>query len=65
MTFATHTGRKHGFGTVDNGKDIGVLLHPIIAVDAEQGALFELVGAAVINRTEGKRGEHKTRPPDE
>jgi hypothetical protein len=65
MNFATHTGRKHGFGTVGNGTDIGVFLHPIIAVDAEQGGLFGLVGAEVINRTEAKRGDHKTRPADE
>ena len=65
MNFATHTGRKHGFGTVGNGKDIGVFLHPIIAVDAEQGGLFGLIGAEVINRTEAKEGEHKTRPADE
>ena len=42
-----------------------VFLHPIIAVDADQGGLFGLIGAEVINRTEGKRGEHKTRPADE
>ena len=27
---------QHGFGTVGNGKDIGVFLHPIIAVDADR-----------------------------
>ena len=52
LNYATHTGRKRGFGTVGNGEDIGVLLHPIIAVDAEQGGLIGLVGAEVINRPE-------------
>jgi hypothetical protein len=50
LNYATHTGRKCGFGTVGNGQDIGVLLHPVIAVDAEQGGLIGLVGAEVINR---------------
>jgi len=52
LNYATHTGRKRGFGTVGNGQDIGVLLHPVIAVDAEQGGLIGLVGAEVINRPE-------------
>jgi hypothetical protein len=50
LNYATHTGRKRGFGTVGNGEDLGVLLHPVIAVDAEQGGLIGLVGAEVINR---------------
>jgi hypothetical protein len=54
FNFATHTGRKVGFGTVGNGKDIGVFMHPIVAVDAESGGIIGLVGAEVINRTQGK-----------
>ena len=50
LNYASHTGRKRGFGTVGNGQDLGVLLHPIIAVDAEQGGLIGLVGAEVVNR---------------
>ncbi|MGC1615405.1 MAG: IS4 family transposase [Candidatus Acidiferrum sp.] len=65
LNYATHTGRKRGFGAVGNGVDIGVLLHPIIAVDAEQGGLIGLVGAAVINRTGGKVTQHKLRVADE
>jgi hypothetical protein len=54
FNFATHTGRKRGFGTVGNGKDIGVFVHPIVAVDAASGGVIGLVGAEVINRTKGK-----------
>ena len=53
LNYATHSGRKRGFGTVGNGQDIGVLVHPIIAVDAEQGGIIGLVGAEVINRSQG------------
>jgi len=65
LNYATHTGRKRGFGTVGNGEDLGVLLHPVIAVDAEQGGLIGLVGAAVINRTEGKAENRKRRSAEE
>lgn len=65
LNYATHTGRKRGFGTAGNGTDIGVLLHPIIAVDAEQGGLIGLVGAEVINRTNGTAADHQKRPADE
>lgn len=65
FNFATHTGRKVGFGTVGNGKDIGVFIHPIVAVDADSGGVIGLVGAGVINRTQGKVEDHRTRPADE
>jgi hypothetical protein len=65
MNFASHTGRKRGFGTVGNGVDIGVLLHPIIAVDAAQGGLIGLVGAEVMNRSGGRVTDHKRRGADE
>jgi hypothetical protein len=65
FNYAAHTGSKRGFGTVGNGKDIGVFVHPLVAVDAEQGGVIGLVGAEVINRTGGKPEDHKTRPADE
>ena len=63
--YARHSGRKHGFGTVGNGVDIGVLIHPLVALDAETGGVIGLVGAEVINRPPGKAADHKTRPADE
>jgi hypothetical protein len=65
FNFATHTGRKHGFGTVGNGRDIGVFMHPIIAVDADQGGILGLVGAEVINRSKGKVETAAMRSADE
>lgn len=59
LNFAAHTGRKRGFGTVGNGKDIGVLLHPVVAMDAEHGGILGLVGAEAINRPPGKAKDHK------
>jgi hypothetical protein len=65
FNFAAHAGRKYGFGTVGNGSDIGVFVHPSIAVDADSGGVIGLVGAEVINRTGGRVETTKTRPADE
>jgi len=65
FNYATHTGRKVGFGTVGNGRDIGVLVHPIVAVDADHGGILGLVGAEVINRIKGRVDDRKARPADE
>jgi hypothetical protein len=65
FNYATHTGRKVGFGTVGNGRDIGVPVHPVIAVDADHGGILGLVGAEVINRIKGRVADHKTRSADE
>jgi hypothetical protein len=65
LNFATHTGSKRGFGTVGNGRDIGVFMHPIIAVDADHGGILGLVGAEVINRTKGKVENQTRRSADD
>lgn len=63
--YAAHTASKRGFGTVGNGTDIGVLIHPVVALDATTGGVLGLVGAEVINRAPGKVGDHKLRDADD
>ena len=63
--YAGHTGSKRGFGTVGNGTDIGVLIHPVLALDAGTGGILGLVGAEVINRAPGTVGDHKLRDADD
>ena len=65
IAFATHTGRKKGFGVGGNGRDIGVFVHPILAMDADLGGILGLVGATAINRTGGKVGDRKQRDADD
>lgn len=65
LNFARHTASKRGFGTVGNGKDIGVLLHPVVALDAEHGGILGLVGAEVINRGPAQVEDPKTRAADD
>ena len=48
-----HVRSKRGFGTVGNGADIGLMLHPQLALDADHGGILGLVGAQIINRTGG------------
>jgi hypothetical protein len=52
LNFSSHAGSKHGFGTVGNGTDIGLFLHPVIVVDARKGGIIGLAEAIVINRTQ-------------
>ena len=61
LHFAGHAASKHGFGRADNGEDIGLFLHPTIAVDAAHGGVVGLVGATVLNRTAGKVAPRRQR----
>jgi hypothetical protein len=49
--------RGKGFGPVGKGGNLGgVLLHPVLAVDARSGELLGLVDVSVWNRDKGKVG---------
>jgi len=55
--------RGHGFGPVGRGGTTrGLLLHPVLAVEAGTGAVLGLVDAKAWTRTGGKRGARRTRP---
>jgi hypothetical protein len=62
LNFPAHARSKRGFGRSGNGKDIGLFIHPTIAVDAASGGVIGLVGAQVMNRTRGKVSDRKKRP---
>ena len=51
LNFSGHARSKRGFGTVGNGIDIGLFLHPVIVADAVSGGMIGLVAAQVRNRT--------------
>lgn len=65
LDYSSQTGRKRGFGTIGNGGGVGVLVHPVIAVDADRGDLIGLVGAEVLNRADGLVTDHKKRDADD
>ena len=65
LHFTNHTASKKGFGTGGNGVDLGLFLHPTLAVDADNGGIIGLVDCAIINRTEGKVTDRRKRAPDD
>ncbi len=64
LHFANHTASKRGFGAGGNGRDPGLFLHPVLAIDATHEGVIGLVGAEVINRIGGRVDDHKLRDPD-
>lgn len=54
--------RDAGYGPVGSGGALGgLVLHPVLAVEAETGALLGLVGAEVWNRKDGPKAHRRTR----
>ena len=48
--------RKRGLGRVGNGADVGLFVHPALAVDAADGAVLGLAGATIWRRQQGQGG---------
>ena len=65
INYQAQSGRKHGLGRVGNGSDIGLFVHPVIAVDAAEQGCFGLVDAQVWRRTNGKAANYKKLPIEE
>jgi hypothetical protein len=59
INFATHKGRDRGLGLIGKGVGRGLLLHPMIAVDAATGECLGLVGGHVWTRD--SKAEKKTK----
>jgi hypothetical protein len=47
LNFQHHAGKVGGLGAVGNGKDLGLFLHPVLALDADSGACLGVVDAQV------------------
>jgi len=62
LNYQKHAGRTRGLGTVGNGSDVGLFLHPVLAVDADSGDCLGLVGAELWLRTEGKAADYRAKP---
>ncbi len=65
LHFPTHEASKRGFGKGGNGEDLGLFLHPVLAVDADNGGVIGLVDCVVLNRTAGKVSDRRGRAADE
>ncbi len=65
FNFPRHAASKRDFGRSGNDRDLGLFLHPTIAVDAAHGGMIGLVGAQVLNRTDAKVDTPKQRMIEE
>ena len=62
LNYQHHSGRTRGLGTVGNGRDAGLFLHPVLALDAETGACLGLVGAKLWLRKTAKAPNYRDLP---
>jgi len=60
-----HARRVSGLGTVGNGSDLGFFIHPLLAVDADDGACLGLAHLHLWQRTKGKDPNYRNLPIEE
>jgi Transposase DDE domain len=65
INYQAQRGRKHGLGTVGNGSDVGLFVHPVLAVDAQTQECLGLVDAQIWCRTKSKAENYKRLPIEE
>ena len=61
INFATTAKRRRGLGEIGHGNGRGVLLHPMLAVDAENGSCLGLVSGQVWTRKGRRTVSHDLR----
>ena len=62
LNYERHAGRTGGLGTVGNGSDRGLFLHPMLAIEASGKRCLGLVGAEVWTRLECVEIPRRNRP---
>jgi hypothetical protein len=62
VNYQSQADRKHNLGTVGNGTDIGLFLHPVLAVDADDGSCLGLVHAQIWRRKKQKAANYRELP---
>src|SRR4029450_4273956 len=62
INYEAQRGRKRQLGTVGNGRDVGLFVHPVLAVDAQSGECLGLVAAQVWPRPKRKDPNYKKLP---
>lgn len=63
--FRTGAGRRRGLGEIGKGNKFGLLLHAMIAVDAESGHCLGLVDGRIYTRQGRQTIPHGERPPED
>jgi hypothetical protein len=62
LNYQAHAGRVAGLGTVGNGADKGLFMHPVLAVDADDGACLGLAQLHLWQRSKAKAANYKSLP---
>jgi hypothetical protein len=65
VNYQAKAGRKKALGRVGNGKDVGLFIHPALALDAEDGTVFGLAGATIWRRQSAKQSNYQDLPIEE
>lgn len=61
INYQAKAGRKRNLGTVGNGSDVGLFVHPVLAVAAEAGTCLGLIDMQVWRRR-GQRTKDRSQP---
>ncbi len=62
INYQSKQGRKQRLGIVGNGTDIGLFVHPVLAVDGDDGSVLGLAAASIWKRTEAKKKNYSSLP---
>ena len=62
INYEAQRGRKRRLGTVGNGTDVGLFVHPILGIDADTEQCFGLLDAQVWRRRKRKSANYKRLP---
>lgn len=65
LNYQAHVGRVSGLGTVGNGTDVGLFLHPLLVLEAKSGACLGLGDIYSWLRTKSKRKNYHRQPIEE
>lgn len=62
INYQAKSGRKRALGPVGNGRDVGLFVHPALALDAADSTVLGLAGATIWRRSATKRHDYQSRP---
>ena len=62
INYEAQRGRKRRLGKVGNGRDVGLFVHPVLGIDADNQECLGLIDAQVWRRTKRKATNYKALP---
>jgi hypothetical protein len=65
LNYAKHAGRVRGLGASGNGRDPGLFVHPVLAIEAASGALLGLAGMQIWTREGPASANYRSQPIEE